>query len=244
MLKLSLDNLTDLEKKMHAILTETVAQKEKLNIVEGAELCNVSPSKVSKFVRKLGFENFKQYKLYFSGQQSEIKIRKKSSEIERLLHFLENFDATVVDNFVSVFKKFNKIIIFGLGPSYISGEYFAYKLTTLTDKNVFVTQNEDYAQRLADEETLLIVFSVTGKFSSFENLFLSTKSKGVEIMLILEEQIDTRDSNADYIFYLSKFAQSDDLLAFEKTRTVFFIFIEEIISRLKSLQEPIDEKDE
>ncbi|NGP45650.1 MurR/RpiR family transcriptional regulator [Bacillaceae bacterium SIJ1] len=232
MLKLRTDNLTELEKKIHSTLSEAVAENSKLKIIEAADLCDVSPSKVSKLVRKLGFENFKQYKLYFSGQQASVEVRQKSTEIERLIQFLEDYDPEIVDHFISVFKNFNKVILFGLGPSFISAEYFAYKLATITDKNVFVTHHEDYAERLADEDTLLIVFSVTGKFASFENLFSAAKSKGAQAMLILEEQINTRDSQADYIFYLSKYNQSDDLLAFEKTRTIFFIFIEEIITKL------------
>ena len=148
------------------------------------------------------------------------------------MSFLENFDSGLVDDFVSIFQKYKKIIIYGLGPSFISAEYFAYKLTVVSDKNITVAQSEDFAKRLADEDTLLIVLSVTGKFSSFENLFNETKKNGAEIMLILEEYVNTLHSIADYIFYLSKFNQSDSLLPFEKTRTVFFIFIEEVIAKL------------
>ena len=212
----------------------------KLKIIEAADLCDVSPSKVSKLVKKLGFENFKQYKLYFSGQPSHAEVNKHSNEMERLIKFLESYDPKTVDDFLSVFMKFNKVIIFGLGPSYISADYFAYKLATVSDKNIVVTQHEDYAVRLADEDTLLIVFSVTGTFSSFKTLFSSIKNKGSEVMLILEESINTRDFEADYIFHLSKFNQNDNLLAFEKTRTIFFIFIEEIIAKLK---QNLDETD-
>ncbi|ALS78545.1 MurR/RpiR family transcriptional regulator [Planococcus kocurii] len=233
MLKLHTSDLTDLEKKIHRLLSEEASKNSKLKIVESAELCGVSPSKVSKMVRKLGFDNFKQYKLYFSGQQEEMKVKKKSSEIERLISFLVDYDPKIVDEFTAVFENFNKIIIYGLGPSYISGEYFSYKLSTVTDKNVFVTQNEEYAIRLADKETLLIVLSVTGTFASFENLFVEMKKKDAETMLVLEEHIDVKDSAVDYIIFLTKYTQSDELLAFEKTRTVFFIFIEEVITRLK-----------
>lgn len=232
MLKLSTDNLTLLEKEMHSTLSEKIAENSELRIIEAAEICDVSSSKVSKFVRKLGFENYKQYRLYFSGQQEAMEIRRKSSEIERLINFLESYDPKIVGDFVSVFNKYNKIILFGLGPSFICAEYFAYKLATITDKNVFVSQHEDYTERLADEETLLIVFSVTGKFSSFENLFDAIKLKGSKGMLVLEENVNTRDSKADYIFYLSTFNQSNNLLPFEKTRTIFMIFIEEIIAAL------------
>jgi RpiR family transcriptional regulator, glv operon transcriptional regulator len=233
MLTLRTDHLTKLEKATHSLLMESVMQNKAVTIVEAATLCEVSPSKISKLVRKLGFNNFKQYKRYFSGQETSEIIPEKSTEIARLIQFLENYNPSLTEDFLSVFTKFDKVILFGLGPSYISAEYFAYKLTTVTDKNVFVTHHEDYAERLADNKTLLVVFSVTGTFTSFEPLFENIKNKGAQIMLVLEENINTRDSKADYIITLSPSSQSGELLAFEKTRTIFFIFIEEIIAKLK-----------
>jgi RpiR family transcriptional regulator, glv operon transcriptional regulator len=233
MLTLRTDHLTKLEQATHSLLMENVRQNNTVTIVEAASLCEVSPSKISKLVRKLGFNNFKQYKRYFSGQETPEIIPEKSTEIARLIQFLENYNPALTEDFLSVFTKFDKVILFGLGPSYISAEYFAYKLTTVTDKNVFVTHHEDYAERLADNNTLLVVFSVTGTFTSFEPLFENIKNKGAQIMLVLEENINTRDSKADYIITLSPSSQSGELLAFEKTRTIFFIFIEEIIAKLK-----------
>ncbi|MDR0138844.1 SIS domain-containing protein [Metabacillus idriensis] len=232
MIKVVTDKLTKLEVELHDKLSKAVSANDKIKIIEAAEIGEVSPSKVSKLVRKLGFDNFKQYKLYFSGQQMNLKKHKKSNEIERLMLFLETFDSEIIDDFVSIFQKYDKIVLFGLGPSFISAEYLAYKLATVSDKNVTVTQSEDFAERLADEKTLLIVLSVTGKFSSFDTLFQNVKKNDSSIMLILEEYVNTREFLADYIFHLSKFNQSDTLLPFEKTRTVFFIFIEEIIAKL------------
>jgi RpiR family transcriptional regulator, glv operon transcriptional regulator len=238
MLTLRTDHLTKLEKSTHSTLMENVIQNNTIAIVEAASLCQVSPSKISKLVRKLGFDNFKQYKRYFSGQETPEITSGKSTETARLIQFLENYNPSLTEDFLSVFTKFDKVILFGLGPSYITAEYFAYKLTTVTDKNVFVTHHEDYAERLADNNTLLVVFSVTGTFTSFEPLFEKIKNKDSQIMLILEENINTRDSKADYIITLSPPDQSSELLAFEKTRTVFFIFIEEIIAELRRQRNP------
>ena len=237
MIKVVTDNLTKLEEEVHAKLSKIVSTNQKLRIIEAAEICEVSPSKISKLVRKMGFHNFKQYILYFSGQQINLEKQKKPNEIERLIRFLESFDSAIIDDFVSIFQKYDKVILFGLGPSYISAEYFAYKLATVSDKNVTVTQSEDFAERLTDNNTLLIVLSVTGKFSSFDPLFKKAKENGSSIMLVLEEYVNTLGSIADYVFYLSEFNQDSSLLAFEKTRTVFFVFIEEIIAKLSSLED-------
>lgn len=234
MINVNVNKLNPLELSVHNKLSTIIKDNENIKILEAAERCNVSSSKVSKLVRKLGFENFKQYKQFYSGEQIISEGKKKSSELERLKNYIENFDPVLIDNFLSIYNKYNKIVLFGLGPSFICVEYFAYKLTLLSGKSISVAQSEDYAGRLIDKETLLIVFSVTGKFSSFENLSNTVKSCGANMLLVLEEYNTSLASEIDNIFYLTDSTQNENLLPFEKTRTVFFIFIEEVIAKLMS----------
>ncbi|PGZ08501.1 RpiR family transcriptional regulator [Bacillus cereus] len=237
MININLNKLNPLELTVHNKLSKIITNNENIKILEAADCCDVSPSKVSKLVRKIGFENFKQYKQFFSGEHIVSEGKKKSSELERLKKYIENFDPVLIDNFLSIFNEYNKIVLFGLGPSFICVEYFAYKLALLSGKNISVAQSEDYAQRLVDKDTLLIVFSVTGKFSTFENLLNTVKSCEAEMLLILEEYNTSLVLEIDNIFYLTDSAQDESLLPFEKTRTVFFIFIEEVIAKLMSEQD-------
>src|SRR5699024_8184836 len=117
--------------------------------------------------------------------------------------------------------------------SFFTAEYFDHKLATVMNKNITFTQFKYYATQLADKDTLLLFFSVTGKFESFDHLFVMVHRNQADSMLIIEEYMNASDYNADYIFHLTESRQNDDLLPFEKTRTIFFIFIEEIF---KSLQ--------
>jgi DNA-binding MurR/RpiR family transcriptional regulator len=236
-ININLNKLNDLELSVHNKLAKVIKDNEQLKILEAAAYCEVSPSKVSKLVRKLGFDSFKQYKQFFGGQSIIQKDKKVSSELERLKHFIENFDPALVDEFITLFKKYNRIVLFGLGPSFICVEYFAYKLALVSGKNILVSQGEDHAKHLVDEDTLLIVFSVTGKFTSFENLFNGAKAKGAEILLILEEYDHSSTLKADNIFFLTQSTQNEELLPYEKTRTIFFIFIEEIIAKLLAERE-------
>ncbi|MGG3451078.1 MurR/RpiR family transcriptional regulator [Domibacillus aminovorans] len=234
MININSNNLNELDLSIHNKLSKIIEKNYNLKILEAAEYCDVSPSKISKLVRKLGFENFKQYRQFFGGKQIISEGKKNSSELERLKNYIENFDPVLIDNFLTIFNKYNRIVLFGLGPSFICVEYFAYKLALVSGKNIFATQSETYAQHLVDDETLFIVFSVTGKYTSFENLFNTIKSCGSEILLILEEYNNSLALEIDNIFYLTKSTQNESLLPFEKTRTVFFIFVEEVIARLMS----------
>lgn len=234
MIHINVNKLNPLELSIHNKLSQLIKENENVKIVEAAEYCDVSSSKISKFVRKLGFDNFKQYKLFLSGEQITTQGVPKSSELERLKHFIDNFDPALVEHFLSIFNQYNKIVLFGLGPSFICVEYFAYKLALLTGKSISVAQSEDYAGRLLDKETLLIVFSVTGKFSSFENLLHAVKASDANMLLILEEYNTSISLEIDNIFYLTDSSQDESLLPFEKTRTIFFIFIEEVIAKLMS----------
>ncbi|MBJ6361713.1 MurR/RpiR family transcriptional regulator [Paenibacillus sp. MAHUQ-46] len=234
MLNININKLSQLELSVHNKITEILKQNNNLKILEAAQLGNVSSSQISKYVRKLGFENFKQYKQHFGGQQIVPPSITKSTELERLQKIIENFNPVLIDNFLKIYNKYNKIVLYGLGPSFICAQYFSYKLALVSEKSIYVSQSETYTKNLVDKDTLLIVFSVTGKFASFNDLFHSIKPSGTEIMLILEEYDNSLALalDIDNIFYLTKYTQSNDLLAFEKTRTVFFIFIEEVISRL------------
>src|SRR6478735_2482158 len=141
MININLNKLNPLELSVHNKLSSIIKSNENIKILEAADHCDVSSSKVSKLVRKLGFESFKQYKQFFSGEQIISEDKKKSTELERLKNYIENFDPVLIDNFLTIFKQYNKIVLFGLGPSFICMEYFAYKLSLLVYKIISVSQS-------------------------------------------------------------------------------------------------------
>jgi len=225
-------NLNSLEQTVHNQLKELVKKETNIKILEAATQCRVSSSKISKMVRKMGFENFKQYKLFFQGQLIAPPKTTSSNEMERLQLFLEQFDRSLVDRFVELFEEYDRIVLFGLGPSYICLEYFTYKLETISKKNIILAQEEERALQLVDKNTLLIVFSVTGEFASYERLFETAKQKGTTGLFVLEEYDPTSHQKADHVFYLTQSQQPGDRLPYEKSRTVFFIFMEEVFTAL------------
>lgn len=230
MINIDFNKLNSLEKQINETLIEFSKNTPNITINQAAEVCGCSVSKISKFVKKLGFDSYKQYVDFLYGK--ELPQEKSSMELERIKKFIDEFDRTLVDEFIELMNTHEKIILFGYGPSFICAQYFEYKLRINTSKIVIAVPDEISAERLTDDNSLLVIFSTTGKFRSFENINSIAEEKNCEILFIIEEYNAALLTNYNKIFWLSKYPQTDDLKPYEKSRTIFFIFIEEIVQQI------------
>jgi len=230
MININFSALNPLEQHIHALLVEHSKLNLNIKITDAATLCQCSVSKISKFVKKLGFENYKQYLDFLYGR--EIMTTQSSNELVRLQHFIDDFDATKVDELIALIESHDKIVLFGYGPSLICAQYFEYRLRTCTNKIIIAVADEISVASMTNESTLLILLTVTGTFHTFENIYKDSKQKGCEVAMIVEEYNTDLFSQCDQIFWLSKYPQPSHLLVYEKSRTIFFIFLEEVIQKL------------
>lgn len=230
MINIDFNKLNPLERQIYETLLTLSKDNSNIKIAQAAESCSCSISKISKFVKKLGFSNYKQYMDFLYGK--EIPQKKPSSELERIKNFIDDFDVSLVDEFIELMNSYEKIILFGYGPSFICTQYFEYKLRINTNKFVISVPDEISVETLIDDNSLLVIFSTTGKFKSFERIYKLSKESNCQVLLIAEEYNDSLLSNCDKFFWLSKISQSNDLKPHEKSRITFFIFIEEVIQHI------------
>lgn len=231
---LDLNRLNALEKEIYNTLTVFMKQNGPLKITEAAALCDCSTSKISKFVKKLGFDTFKQFTNFTQGELPAPSAA--SSELERIRQFTDNFDHSMVDNFLLTMYKYDRIILLGYGPSYYCAEYLEYKLRIHTTKNIIAVPDIVTAQSQLRENTLLIIFSVTGKFASFNDIYNETKALNGEVLLLIEEYAPDLLNNYENIYFLTSSNQDSSLKPYEKSRVLFFIFLEEVIFELRRRQ--------
>lgn len=222
--------LNSFEQQIYERLLEGSKLHSDLKITNAAELCGCSISKISKLVKKLGFTNYKQFMDFLYGR--ELTQKQTSSELERIKHFIDDFDPVLVDEFIELMNSHERIILFGYGPSFICAQYFEYRLRSCSGKFIQVVGDEISVETMVDQNTLLVIFTTTGTFRSFENVYRISKEKGCTVLTIAEEYNATLLENCDRIFWLCKYPQPQGLKPHEKSRTVFFIFIEEILHKL------------
>ncbi|MBP2099804.1 MurR/RpiR family transcriptional regulator [Enterococcus rivorum] len=230
-MRIQFDRLNDLEIQIHRTLSEESKSQPNLTITQAAALTGVSPSKISKFVKKLGFLGYKEYFRFLTGKEL-IKRKKMNTEFSRIQEFMENFDPSTITYLADLIKKYDKIILFGYGPTNICMEYFEYKLTYTIEKNIIRATQESLIPNLLTDNSLLLIFSVAGKFAQFDSLFEEAKKKQAKALLVIEELNSKLRLDNNEIIYLTKSQQDEQLKSHEKTRTILFMFIEEVIREL------------
>jgi DNA-binding MurR/RpiR family transcriptional regulator len=230
MINIDFSKLNPLEIQIHNKLDAYAKTNDNIRINAAAELCECSVSKISKFVKKLGFANYKQYLDFLQGR--DIPQVRLSNELVRIRQYIDDFSDTMVSELLELIESHQKIVFFGYGPSFYCAQYFEYRLRIFSNKIIIAVSDEISVASMADKDTLVILLTVTGTFHSFENVYVESKKKGCQVAMIVEEYNTEVFSQCDRIFWLCKYPQAANLLPYEKSRTVFFIFFEEVIQRM------------
>lgn len=237
MININLEKLNSLEKYIHTTLTEHSKKYPRFRISEAAELCQCSTSKISKFVKKLGFTNFKQYLDFLYGE--DMNLPKPSTELNRITDFIAHFDSELVTELWKLIQAHPKIVLFGYGPSFLCAQYFEYRLRTISNKTVMALPDQTSVASMVDQDTLLIILTVTGTFRSFEKVYHDAKAKGCNVAMLVEEYNMQLFDQCDKIFFLSPAPQPSHLKPYEKSRTIFFLFLEEVIQLILHGNQPL-----
>lgn len=230
MITVDLSALNPLEKQIHEQMVRHSKTMPAIRINDAAEFCCCSVSKISKFVKKLGFSNYRQYLDFLYGR--EIPPAAGSGELKRLSSFINTFDTAMVDELLALIDSHDKIALFGYGPSLLCAQYFEYRFRNCSDKTTMAVSDEVTLKNMVDDSTLLLVITETGRFQSFRDIFDAAVEKGAKAVIIAEEYNTDLLDQCHRIFWLSPSPQPAHLKPYEKSRTLFFIFLEEVIQRL------------
>jgi len=231
MLNLDTTKLNPLDQRIVDQIVAQAGRNPSLKIREVAEVCGCSISQVSKAVRKAGFTGYKDFIQILST--GEPPLKPALAELERLKKVIDEFDIAAVDEFARLIERHEKIVLFGYGPSLICARYFEYKLHLRSSAFVTTAPDEQSARSQLDRGSLLIILTTTGQFMSFGDLALAARAQGADVVVVSEEFNPQLLETCSRYFVLTRHQQPDSLEPYEKTRTVFFIFLEEVINRLR-----------
>ncbi len=194
-----------------------------------AELCNVSKSTISKFIRMIGYEDFADFRYataftdshmersnYFTNVMGYIRQNSMDAYIcsvyQDIAATYTLLDWSAIDRLVRDLDRYQKVAAFGLMFSETAALDFQTKLAH--SQKFIVTNLNDLKQeqfiRNADKDTLLIIFSDSGQFiDKYANvddlegkpLFSQTKAR---VVLVTSNTAMAKDPRVDYCIFYKK----------------------------------------
>ncbi len=192
---------TELTKTDRKITGELMRKPEVLinrAIQEAAKDLEVSPSAIMRVVKKLRYrglpdlknslENYKNEKTELVESTKE-KILSESiidDYKERLNLISSCLSEKQLANIAQLIQGAKTTRVLGIGSSGLAAEQFVYSLL-YQDKYVEAITSRTkifYLSRVLDEDTLLIIFTVSGNAELYEEIFEQAKETGAKIVLI------------------------------------------------------------
>lgn len=188
------------------VMLNHMEELDDLSINKLAELCAVSKSTISKFIRFLGYEDFADFRYaavfqdnkygYSFSYVNDVMNYIKNNSMDSLILTVQqdiaatymNLDWDAVDRLVRDIAHYKKVAAFGLLFSETAALDLQIKLAY--NKKFIVTNLNDQKQvsyiETAGEDTLIIVFSDSGEFLSkyrniadfaYKQAFMKTKAR-------------------------------------------------------------------
>lgn len=162
-----------------------------------AHKINVSTASITRFCKKIGFENYKELMyLYqkslkeYSNDKNNVTNNLQYQYKELISDIDEKIDIEDIKSVCKYIQKHNIIHIYGLGMSSIAGEDFKFRFTRI-GKYVEVVHDYDSIEMISsllNKENLIIYLSLRGENQHVIQSLKRLKEKGATIILITSNQ--------------------------------------------------------
>ncbi|MCW8329221.1 MurR/RpiR family transcriptional regulator [Photobacterium sp. SDRW27] len=163
------------------------------NIEELAAEIGVSTASITRFCKKVGLNNFKEF-LFIYQQQLDEEKPQQSVEPSSLHHdyvdvlqqFDKRLDMAQTTRFSQAINQHDVIHVFGSGYSALAGADFKFRFTRL-GKYIEVVQDSDSMQMVSSilkPGALVILLTLKGKNERMINYAQQMKSKGITVLCI------------------------------------------------------------
>lgn len=205
---MELPNITDLSEVESAIYRYIIQNDEKIALMRVRDLAegsHTSPTSVMRFIRKMGFDSFPEFKLHYKQKQTAVHEHSPSIDsyfdLLNRKNFKNNLEAQV-DYFAEAIIRSSPVIFLGLGASGSIASYASRKIANL-GYNSFALSDRSYpiSSRLdPKKESLLIFLSVSG--NTVEMVDIATQFAGnplVKIGVITSDPTSRLGEKADYL---------------------------------------------
>ncbi|MEW9052253.1 MAG: hypothetical protein AB2392_13925 [Neobacillus sp.] len=185
-------------------LLEHIDQIERFSLETAAEACNVAPSTINRFCKRLGFKNFSHLRSsaamqvgHYSGVEKLLSPEILEKKLKENIEMIENIKAEQLERIVSKIYKSKKIVILGFEKNQIQAMELQKKLLLLgkfceCSTNLFKQVD---ALSLLTEEDMIITISIQGNIL-MEELSIIDKiemAKGKKLLITFSDSLKQQE---------------------------------------------------
>lgn len=223
-LKESYDTLTDGGKKICDFVTGNPEVVQYYSITELSEACNVGDATITRFCRRIGFNNFNEFKVSLAksitATSVKVQIEEQNSlekvqieddwdvgknqylqHIDTITQTMNLMDRNSINEAVSMLSKAEKVICMGQGTSAVLAMEMWTRFATISSKFECV---QDVVFQLislsqANEDDVMVYISYSGATKECMEAMKIAKEKKVKVILITRHKRCPAAQYADVI---------------------------------------------
>lgn len=185
-----------------------------------AKEINVSSASITRFCKKVGFDNYKEFIYCYRSSLEEYSNDKSSVTNNLLFRYKELINST--DEKIDI-KKINEVCkhihnhkiihLYGLGLSAIAGEDFKFRFTRI-GKYVEVVQDYDSMEMISsllNKDNLVIYLSLRGDNNYLIETLKQLKGRDTSLIVITSNQSETITELADITLLTSHVTNTNEV---------------------------------
>ncbi|CAJ1183198.1 RpiR family regulatory protein [Companilactobacillus paralimentarius DSM 13238 = JCM 10415] len=235
-------SLTKSEKNVYQAVLANPKGIINKSIQEAAKTYNVSSASIQRFVKKVGYRGYTEFRLAVEDITSSSKSD-KSSDKTNLWKIMNAYISTfqtlkdvkmdkILFQLVKDIKDYSIVKALGIGNTALSAEQLVYSMYS-EDKFIEAVQDKikiDYLESSMDSNYLLIIFSVTGSTETYKKIMTTAKKKGIKTYLITMNQESSllKLTKNKIILPSTNIQNNDNTLYRVDNRTILYSFAEVI----------------
>ena len=161
-------NSEDINYNIASFIVNNIEKAPYYNITELSKLCFVSQATVSRFIKKLGYADYNDFKeeclIYIEQIKNNMDnnytdINLLNEDLKLLYSKIDNID---INNIASIINNYDKIYVSGLNYCYLMAQYFQMECYPFGKIVKVIGYNEEIQNIGSD--SLLLIFTTTGNY--------------------------------------------------------------------------------
>lgn len=171
------ESLSDVDQSIWNFLSGSSEKIPYMRVRDIAHESHTSPSSVMRFVKKLGYDSFPEFRLDFKGNTAALTQEKFDENILNREKFPKDIDFRLT-NVAKTFLESENVIFFGVGMSAYTCEYAARLFAMLGfNTTAFTDSTYPLFQKLENtSDNVMVVLSITGNTSEIIEIMNGVKN--------------------------------------------------------------------